>query len=172
MRVRPLLVAVAALLGALSLLAGPVAPAAAWADSYPPAGVQVVTGRVSPSTVPSGGSVTFSGAGFLPGARLQVSLDGAQVATVAATSTGAFELVIPVRGAGTRALAAAGLEPGARLRVVSASVTLSGGLPQTGFGHTVASLLLGLFLVVAGAGLVLAARTRGHRRALVRLQAG
>lgn len=151
------------LLGLLLVGGGAVARA----DAYPPSGVRVVAGTVSDSSVSDGDTVVFSGGGFKPGSALQLSVDGVQTASLTADATGAFSTTVVLRKAGVHALAVSGLEPGGRVRVVSASVTVTGdgaggsggGLPTTG-AHIAAGLLGGLGLVVLGSTLVLLARAR------------
>lgn len=149
----------AALAGALFLL--PVAPALA--DSYPPSGVHVVTGTVSDTTVSRGQVVVFSGGGFRPGSALRISVGGVAAQVVTASASGEFTLSLVLTRGGQQVLAASGLEPNGRLRVVSAIVTVGGaggGLPTTGDSRLVPALGTGFASVALGSGLVLVARAR------------
>lgn len=168
MRARSMLtVLVTALLAVLALSA----PGHAADGVYPPAGVRVVTGLVSPEQVVAGGSVTFSGAGFAPGALLRLSVDGADLRTLTADSTGAFTTQVVLTGLGEHVLAASGLESGGRVRVVSATAQVvaagaesqSGGLPTSG-GDVLPALLTGLGLVLVGAVVVFVAKQRPRSR--------
>ena len=169
MRVRHLLAAVAVGLLALSTGAGTAA-----ADSYPPTGIRVVAGVVTPARVVDGGAVSFSGGGFAPGALVRLSIDGVARGTLQASPSGAFVTRFVLRGVGIKVLAAAGLQSDGRLQVVSATatvvspvaaaaVTTGGGLPFTGAAHTVTALFGGLILVVLGAATLMVARTRRAR---------
>lgn len=169
MRLRHLLAAVA-----VGLLALMTLPGTASADSYPPTGIRVVAGVVTPSRVVDGGSVTFSGGGFAPGALVRLSIDGVSRGTLQASPSGAFVTRFVLRGVGAKVLAASGLQPDGRLQVVSATatvvspvataaVTTGGGLPFTGAAHTVTALFGGLLLVVLGAAALMVARTRRAR---------
>lgn len=138
----------------------------ATADSYPPAGVHVVAGVVSDTTVAEGDPVTFSGGGFAAGALVRISVDGVQTTTVTADGAGAFSVTLTLKGLGAHVLAASGLEAGGRVRVVSATVNVvaaqsgsGGGLPFTG-SETYLALLGGLGLVAVGTGVSLLARSR------------
>lgn len=167
MRPRALLVALF-----LGLLVG--GSSVARADSYPPSGVGVVAGTLSASSVADGGSVTLSGGGFKSGSALQLTLDGVVKGTTSAGSAGRFSAVFLVKGVGLHALAASGLEPDGRVRVVTASVTVTaaqgtgagGGLPTTG-AHVAMGLLGGLGLVVTGSTLILLARARRRHHLLL-----
>ena len=169
MRVRHLLAAFA-----VGLLAMMALPGTAAADSYPPTGIRVVAGVVTPARVVDGGSVTFSGGGFAPGALVRLSIDGVSRGTLQASPSGAFVTRFVLRGVGPKVLAASGLQSDGRLQVVSATatvvsavvtaaVTTGGGLPFTGAAHIVAALLGGLLLVVLGAATLMVARTRRAR---------
>lgn len=149
----------------------------ALADPYPPNGVHVVTGTVSALSVASGGTVILSGDGFAPGSLIRLSVDGTARGTATSDAAGGFSVSLVLAGRGAQVLAAAGLEVGGRLRVVSATVTVRGaavssrpvtaGLPQTGTDRLVPALGLGLGSVVVGSGLVLAGRARRRRPAAV-----
>ena len=158
----------------VGLLAIVAVPSSASADTYPPTGIQVVAGVVSPARVVDGGSVSFSGGGFAPGALLRLSVDGISRGTLQAGPSGAFVTRFVLRGVGSKVLAASGLQPGGRLQVVSgtatvlataaaAPVTTGGGLPFTGAAHIATALLGGLLLVVLGAVVLMIARTRRSR---------
>jgi hypothetical protein len=164
------------LLAAGSLLVLLGAPAAS-ADPYPPSGVHVVTGTVSALTVTSGGTVLFSGSGFAPSSLLRLSVDGVSRGTTSSSTAGGFSVRMALDGRGAQVLAASGLEPGGRLRVVSATVTVvsrtvsarpvTAGLPSTGTDRLIPALGLGLGSVVVGSGLVLVGRARRRRPAAV-----
>ena len=155
---------------ALALALTGSAPALAADGVYPPAGVRVVTGLLSAEQVAEGSQVTFSGGGFAPGTLLRLSVDGVDVRTQPADTSGAFATPVTLVGTGEHVLAASGLESAGRVRVVSATATVkaaeatAGALGATG-SDVLPALGGGLALVLLGAGAVFAAKARTSRRA-------
>lgn len=161
----------------LVALVGVALPAGAATLQYPPpAGGG---GGTSSGTVVSGGTVTFTGSGFTPSSTVVITVNGVQVATTTADTSGSFSTPVTLTGSGTQVLAATGTAPGGGLQVVSASVqvlaasvtnsgttsgTTSGtsgtALPRTGSDVLVPGLALGGGLVVVGSMAVAVASRR------------
>ena len=161
-----------ALAGAVLSPAGP-----AGADAtYPPA-VHVVLGTLSEASIVDGRSVVLSGAGFEPGASVRVSVDGVQRRVVRADTSGVVSVPVVLNGVGTHSVAAAGREPGGRLRVASDPVTvlaaatstvpptaLPAPAPGPGLGRRpLPALLAGLGLVALAAATFVLSRRRAGR---------
>jgi hypothetical protein len=163
--------AVRAFFATVALLVVGVLSLPASADLYPPGGVHVVPGQVSHQVIASGGFVTFSGGGFAPTSTLRLSVNGAPAGMTVSSTSGDFRVRLQLRGTGDQSLAASGLEPGGRLRVVSATVKVTGGgftvagLPTTG-SDVYSALVVGLGSVAVGIALLFAASTV-RRRSLV-----
>ena len=160
-----------ALLGCLLMLFTALSPlVAAGAETYPP-GPEVVLGTLSEQTVRDGAIVIITGNGFVAGARLRVSVDGAPNATVIADAMGAFSTPVRMRGVGTHAIAVSGPSPTGRERVVSDPVTVVAALPVQKKSvplvsrPTLRALLFGFLVVVLTVGLWLGRRARVERRA-------
>ena len=140
----------------------------AHADPYPPQGVRVVAGETSSTKVEPGATVQMRAEGFAPAAVVRVSVDGKPVEPLKADDSGQSLVSVQLSDEGQHVIAAAGVELGGRLRVVSANVdvvnaALAVGVGRAGPSHVALSLSLGFAFVVATAGLrVLRARPRAH----------
>lgn len=128
------------------------------------------TGSTSVSTVAPGAPVTVSGAGFLPGEQVAVTLFSTPVrlATATADGSGAVQqqVIIPADvEPGRHNLELVGLTSGARVRLdieVLGSTSAPGTLAATG-DHSAAEALMALGLLLAGSGLVLISRRQEAR---------
>jgi hypothetical protein len=128
-------------------------------------GATVGNGRVSKGAVQPGGCVTFSGDGFAPNTTVTVTDNGATVGTPTTTATGTFSFQVCPEVKGVHILRGTGTNPAGGTHVVVARVTVAGRrLATTGTSSTVPALLLGLGLVVAGSGTVLAGSRLRRRR--------
>ncbi len=155
---------------ALGISLGMTVPAQA--DAYPPQGVRVVAGETSSPRVEPGATVVMRAEGFAPAAVVRVAVDGKPVAPLRADESGQSLVSVQLSDKGEHVIAASGVEPGGRLRVVSASVDVvdvafAVGVGRAGPSHVALSLSLGFGFVVATAGgavglRVLRARPRSH----------
>lgn len=160
------------LLVLLAFVAGLGVTVPAQADPYPPQGVRVVAGETSSSKVEPGATVVMRAEGFAPATVVRVTVDGKPVAPQRADATGQSLVSLQLSDEGEHVIAASGVEPGGRLRVVSASVDVvdvafAVGVGRAGPSHVALSLSLGFGFVVATAGgavalRVLRARPRAH----------
>jgi hypothetical protein len=128
---------------------------------------------VSNQNPAAGGTITFSGSGFLPGETITITLDnGTTFPSVVANAAGAFSTTITLSAglSGTHTLTATGTTSGrtssTTIQVAAASAnagvtpsTSTGGLAFTG-AAVVGIGALGALLLVGGAAMVLAGRRR------------
>ena len=134
-------------------------------DSYQ---AQTAPGQVDPGTVTDGGTVTFSGCGFAPGATVTIAEDGQREGTVTAGSNGCFSTTVTVNGAGSSVLTATGADADGGTLTVTATVRVlaasggTGGLAATGADGTTTQVWAGIGLLGLGAGMV--ALTVSRRR--------
>jgi hypothetical protein len=129
------------------------------------------TTSVSDQTPAAGGTITFSGSGFLPGETITITLDnGTTFPSVVANAAGAFSTTITLSAglSGTHTLTATGTTSGrtssTTIQVAAASAN-AGVAPSTGgLAFTGAAVVgigaLGALLLVGGAAMVLAGRRR------------
>ncbi|MEP7193833.1 MAG: hypothetical protein ABI903_13315 [Actinomycetota bacterium] len=129
------------------------------------------TTSVSNQNPVAGGTVTFSGSGFLAGETITITLDnGTTFPSVVADASGAFSTTLTLSASlsGTHTLTATGATSGrtssTTIQVAAASanagvVPSSGGLAFTG-AAVVGIGALGALLLVGGAAMVLATRRR------------
>jgi hypothetical protein len=135
------------------------------------------TTSVSNQSPTAGGTITFSGSGFLPGETIAITLDnGTTFPSVVANASGAFSTTITLSAglSGTHTLTATGTTSGrtssTTIQVAAASANAgvvpntgvtpsSGGLAFTG-AAVVGIGALGALLLVGGAAMVLASRRR------------
>jgi hypothetical protein len=167
-----MLVPARVLLVLLALGAGLGMTSPAQADPYPPQGVRVVAGVTSSPKVEPGATVKMRAEGFAPAAVVRVSVDGKPVEPLKADESGQSLVEVKLSDKGEHVIAAAGVESGGRLRVVSASVDVvdaafAVGVGRIGPSHVALSLSLGFAFVVASAGgavglRILRARPRTH----------
>jgi hypothetical protein len=129
------------------------------------------TVAVSSQTVTAGGSITFSGSGFLPGETVRITVsDPITLKSVVADSSGSFStvIVLPAGLTGAQTLTATGLTSGRTasitIQVLAASAnpfptsTATGGLAFTGAAVGAIGALGGLLLI--GGGLMMLASRR------------
>jgi hypothetical protein len=135
------------------------------------------TTSVSNQTPTAGGTVTFSGSGFLAGETITITLDnGTTFPSVVANASGAFSTTLTLSASlsGTHTLTATGTTSGrtssTTIQVAAASAN-AGAVPSTGvtpssggLAFTGAAVIgigaLGGLLLVGGAAMVLAGRRR------------
>src|SRR5450631_3956419 len=129
------------------------------------------TTSVSNQAPAAGGTITFSGSGFLAGETITIKLDnGTTFPSVVANAAGAFSTTITLSAglSGTHTLTATGTTSGrtssTTIQVAAASAN-AGVTPSTGgLAFTGAAVVgigaLGALLLVGGAALVLAGRRR------------
>lgn len=160
------------LLVMLSLLAGlgitSTVTTTASADPYPPQGVRVVAGETSSPKVEPGATVQMRAEGFAPATVVRVSVDGKPVQPLTADGDGESVVSVQLTDKGEHVIAASGLEPGGRLRVVSASVKVvdaafAVGVGRRGPSHVLLSLSLGFVFVVGTALSTVGLRVRRAR---------
>jgi hypothetical protein len=133
------------------------------------------TTSVSNQSPTAGGTITFSGSGFLPGETIAITLDnGTTFPSVVANASGAFSTTITLSAglSGTHTLTATGTTSGrtssTTIQVAAASanagVAPSTGASTGGLAFTGAAVVgigaLGALLLVGGAAMVLASRRR------------
>lgn len=157
------------ILGVLMAVVGFSAPASA--APY----VNTTTTSVSNSHPTAGSTITFSGAGYLAGESIKITLDGTPIATVIASSSGTFSTKITLSSAlrpGSHTLVATGATSG---RTSSTKITLirgastgsnsaippkaSAGLAFTG-ANAIGVGALGGLLLLGGAAMVLVGKRR------------
>jgi hypothetical protein len=158
-----------ALAAALAVLVG---PAVAQAQDYPPAGDSLT---VSDSVVVPGQSLTVSGGGAGPGAKVDIFIYSERVllASTNADSDGQYSASVTIPASidpGTHVIRA--ISGGEILSAVEVTVAGSGGaaadsdgdLPFTGAG-TLPGIGIGVGLIALGSTLLLASRRRRSQRA-------
>jgi hypothetical protein len=183
------LLAPIALAGVLQVAAAPLASAAPRTVGHVLTATQVsddetglaTTGKatVSPSSLRAGECLTMSGAGYKPGATLQIRKDGVPLKTVKADNNGNFSTricfgtdAVP----GQHQLCARGTGANDSARTECATVTVLGfdatrvphtgkeSLPFTGANAIPQLVLTGLALLLFGAFLVWRSRSKRHHR--------
>jgi hypothetical protein len=155
--------------------AAPIDPGAFTPCGDPPVGPPAPTAALSASTVPAGGTITVTGAGFLPGEQVQVILHSTPVvlATVTADTDGSVSTPVTIPAdiePGPHTIELMGVTSG---RSVEVAVTIEGvedpaALPATG-RTAVPEAGVGAGLVALGGVLVLVARRRSRRLGAVGL---
>jgi hypothetical protein len=172
----------APLLGAVVLavvLTGLLTATVATAGTYPPP-VDTTQGTAVPSRVDVGGSTTFAGGGFQPGAPLEITIVGSRsVRPLRADEAGGFHTKVYFNGSarpGPHVLSATGVGAHQEQRVDTATVEVLGeqiSSNATGRRHGFTGLdavgLVGIVLVLLAVGsLVLLESERRYRRRMRR----
>jgi hypothetical protein len=149
----------------LAVLAALFVSASAWAE-YPPSSGTL---HVSSGTVAAGGAVSVSGTGCAAGGTVTFTIGSTSVGTTTADGTGAFSgtVTVPSGSTGTVTITSTCNDPTGAPLVLTATVTVTGGLPFTGSSSTVPGVALAVVLLCVGSAFIVAMRRRSTTRSRV-----